>query len=411
MSDKKRGEKIALLGYSVESMEAATNLGYDFLCVVPPGFGEVVAKHDIPFVEWEFGTINENSANLRMKLEEMGVRLSIPLYEETVEWAGAINGTLLKNPRLFNRAMLFRDKAMMKRKAQMMGIRVGVFEEVEDRKQLNRFFRRVNEANTKLPGDEYEPVHVKPISAAGSVGHRMIRVPADVDDVPEDGFPMLAESHLGGQEFSCEAFIHNGRIQFMNINEYIHLGYTQLTPPTPSLEERRPQIRAAVERLVKAFDINYGVIHPEYFVDGQGELAFGEVANRVPGGNIFELISRAYGFNAYEALILASDPDATQEELDAFFPDEVTGRKGYAGNLLVYPKAGFIESLDLPDGLLEHAYYEKHNLYQPIAHKVVERAGFGNHYGTVFFFGEDPAELKKTLQHYEGETFYRAKES
>ncbi len=408
MSDKKRGETIALLGYSVESMEAATNLGYDFICVVPPGFGELLSKDGVRAVEWEFGTINENSAQLREKLQEMGVRLSIPLYEETVEWAGAINGMLLDNPRLFNRAMLFRDKAMMKRKAQMMGIRVGVFEEVDDRAQLNRFFRRVNEAHTKLPGDEYDPVHVKPISAAGSVGHRMIRVPADVDDVPEDGFPMLAESHLGGQEFSCEAFIHNGRIQFMNINEYIHLGYTQLTPPTPSLEKRRPQIRAAVEKLVKAFDISYGVIHPEYFVDAEGELAFGEVANRVPGGNIFELITRAYGFNAYEALILASDPRVTQAELDAFFPDEVKGCKGHAGNLLVYPKAGFIEHLDLPKGLLEHPYYEKHNLYQPIAHKVVERAGFGNHYGTVFFFGEDPAELKKALEHYEGETFYRA---
>ena len=70
-----------------------------------------------------------------------------------------------------------------------------------------------------IQGDHYEPVHVKPISAAGIVGHRMIRVPADIEEIPEGAFPMLAESHLGGQEFSCEAWIHDGKVQFMNINE------------------------------------------------------------------------------------------------------------------------------------------------------------------------------------------------
>ena len=56
---------------------------------------------------------------------------------------------------------------------------------------------------------------------------------------------------------------------------------------------------------------------------------------------------------------------------------------------------------------MELPYYEKHNLYEPIGHKVVERSGFGNHYGTVYFFGDDADELKKTLNEYEKETFYK----
>ena len=31
------------------------------------------------------------------------------------------------------------------------------------------------------------------------------------------------------QEFSCEAFVHNGKGAFLNINQYLHLGYTQMT--------------------------------------------------------------------------------------------------------------------------------------------------------------------------------------
>lgn len=402
----KREGKLALLGYSLESMEAADNLGYEFLSVVPPGYEVQLEKDGGEAIPWQFDLINDTSTLLRDKLRERGCHVAIPLYEETVEWAGAVNAALLDNPRAFNRALLLRDKAMMKRKAQIMGIRVGAFEEVDSAEDLKRFFKRIQAAQAKIEGEEDDFVHVKPLMAAGSVGHRVIRSMADVDEIPADAFPMLAESHLGGQEFSCEAFIHAGEVVFMNINEYLHLGYTQMTPAGPELEAQRPKILKAVQRLVRSFEIEYGVIHPEYFIDAEGELAFGEVANRVPGGQIFELIGKAYGFNPYEALILASDPKVSMEEIKAFFPDEVEGRKGYAGNVLVFPKEGMIKGLDVPAALLEDPYYDEHNLYQPVEHKVVARTGFGNHYGTVFFFGEDPDRVRKLARHYEGVEFY-----
>jgi hypothetical protein len=192
----------------------------------------------------------------------------------------------------------------------------------------------------------------------------------------------------------------------MNINEYVRLGHHQFTPAGRDLEARRPQIRAAIEKLIKAFDIRYGIIHPEYFVDGSDELAFGEVANRVPGGNIFELIERAYGINPYEAVLLVSDSTNSEEEIRAFFPDEVTGRKGHAGNLLVYPRGAVVSDLNLPGDLLDHPYFEKHTLVRPIQHKVSAQHGFGAHYGVVYFFGEDPARLKETLLHFAEADFY-----
>jgi biotin carboxylase len=407
MSEKRKREgRLALLGYAVEAMEAADKLGYDFVAVVLPGYEDLLRKDGVEAIAWDFNRRNEESTQLFEQLSAAGCDLAIPLYEETVEWAGALNARFLDSPRLFNRTLLLRDKAMMKRKAQMSGIKVGVFEEVEFQDDLRRFLRRVNEALSHLEGEEADPVHVKPLRAAGSIGHRIIRKDADVDAIPLVEFPLLAESHLGGREFSVEAFIHDSEIRFMNINEYVHLGYSQVSPPGRELEERRPQIRAAIQKLIRAFDIRYGVIHPEYFIDDNDDLAFGEVANRVPGGNIFELIERAYGFNAYEAVLLASDRKTSKEELSSFFPDEVSGRKGYAGNILVYPKKAHVRELRLPDDLLAHPYYEKHNLFEPIQHKVSERTGFGNHYGVVYFFGDDPERMKETLTHFESADFY-----
>lgn len=397
---------IALLGYCVESLEAATRLGYDFVAVVPPGFEPLLEKDGIAAITWDFDKINENSHQLAEQLMARNCRLAVPLYEETVEWAGALNARFMDNPRLFNRAWLFRDKAMMKRKAQMSGIRVGVFEEVDSRAAVRRFFERVNAALGVMEDDKPYPVHLKPISAAGSVGHKMIKAPSDLDHVSDDLFPCMVESHLDGQEFSCEVFVHDGKIRFMNVNEYIHLGYSQLLPPTPSLEEHRPRIREEVQKLIDAFGIRYGLLHPEYFLDRQGQLNFGEVANRIPGGHIFELIGRAYGFDPFAAQILVSDPETTDEELAQFFPDEVEGKKGHAGNLLVYPKKDFVTELAVPDELEQEDYFLKHSLFEPLNPKVAARAGFGDHYGKIDFFGEDPDRLREVLLQFEEVDYY-----
>ncbi|MBD3160482.1 MAG: carboxylate--amine ligase, partial [Candidatus Eisenbacteria bacterium] len=172
---KKRPGIIALLGYTVESFEAAARLGYDFVAVVPPGYDDLLEKDGIRAVPWDFTTINDRSTELAETLIGIGVRLAVPLYEETVEWAGALNARFFKNPRLFNRYWALRDKAMMKRRAQMSGIRVGVFEEVESHEDVLRFFKRINEAEGRIEGDLPLGVHIKPTTAAGSVGHRYLK--------------------------------------------------------------------------------------------------------------------------------------------------------------------------------------------------------------------------------------------
>lgn len=403
---RSRAGRIALLGYCVESIEAARALDYDFVAIVPPGYETGLEADGIRALPWDFDLINEKSHHLARDLMQLEVRLAVPLYEETVEWAGALNARFQDDPRLFNRAWLFRDKAMMKRKAQMSGIRVGVFEEVDSRAGVRRFFERVNSAHGVLEDEEAHPIHMKPTSAAGSVGHRMIRSLEDLDEVPDTDFPCMVESHLAGQEFSCEVFVHDGKIRFLNINEYIHLGYSQLLPPTPKLEALRPRIRAEVERLIDAFGIRYGLLHPEYFLDAQGELNFGEVANRIPGGHIFELIQRAYGFDPFAAQILCSDPETGEDELAEFFPDEVAGKRGHAGNLLVYPRQEYVTELSIPPELEAEPYFLKHSLFEPVQQKVPERTGFGNHYGKIDFFGEDAERLRDVLTRFENVDYY-----
>lgn len=400
------GQLTAILGWSLPAIEAVDKLNRPFVVVGPPDFQGFADENDINFIPWDFERLNEGSDELYERLRDMDAKVAVPIYEETVEWAGALNARLFDDPRAFNRSLLLRDKGLMKRKAQMAGIRVGVFEEAHSKDDIHRFLKRVNDALIKIDGDLNDPIHIKPLNKAGTVGHMMIRDAGDIDKMGEAEFPYLMESHLDGQEFSCEAFIHNGKIKFLNITEYVKLGHSNFVPASPTLEEWRPQIENQIQKLVDAFEIKYGVIHPEYFISHDGTINFGEVAARVPGGHIFDLIEKAYGFNAFQAQILCSDPDTTEEELDEFFPEEVTSAKGYAGSLMVYPRVRLVEKLDIPEELKNDPYFDKHDLFIPVTSKVAERVGFGNHYGTIFFNGEDSDRMKELLEKYENYDFY-----
>ncbi|WP_409294976.1 acetyl-CoA carboxylase biotin carboxylase subunit family protein [Peribacillus sp. SCS-26] len=396
----------ALLGWSLPAIEAIDKLNRPYVVVGPPDFQKFASENGIQFVPWDFEQLNERSNELYKRLADLNVKVAVPIYEETVEWAGALNAHFNDDPRIFNRSLLLRDKGLMKRKAQMAGIRVGVFEEAYSKDDVHRFLKRMNEALIKMDGDVNDPIHVKPLNKAGTVGHRLIRDAQDIDLMGETEFPCLMESHLDGQEFSCEAFIHNGKIRFLNITEYVKLGHSNFVPASPALEEWRPRIHQEIQKLVDSFEIKYGVIHPEFFIAADGTLNFGEVAARVPGGHIFELIERAYGFSAFQAQIICSDPDTTEEELEKFFPEEVTSAKGYAGSLMVYPRVKFIEKLTVPEELKSNPYFERHDMFIPVTSKVAERVGFGNHYGTIFFFGEDSAKMRSLMQQYEKYDFY-----
>lgn len=397
---------VALLGWSLNAVEAAEKFDRRYIVVAPDWAEAYCSEHNIPYIPWNFERLNDRSMEIAQTLKDMGVDVAIPLFEETVEWAGAINSVLLNNPRLLGQAMLMRDKSLMKRRAQLGGIRVGIFEEARERDDVMRFLKRVNQTLLKLDGDPNDPIHFKAFDKAGCLGHRVIRTPDDVDGIPEDEFPALMESHLDGWEFAVEAWVHKGKIRFLNISEYVTLGYSVFVPASPELERHRAQITAQVEKLIKTFDIEFGFVHPEYFVTSDHEMYFGEVAYRPPGFKVFELLERVYGFNAYQALILVFDPKTSDEEITAFFPREVVDAQGHAGCFGVYPRRRVVSHLQIPEQTEDHPYFESHELTAPLQETVTKRTAFGTHWGLVYFRGADPHVMRDLLKAQEELDYY-----
>ena len=397
---------IALLGWSLNAIDALEKFDRRFVVVAPNWAEDYAREHDIPYIRWDFERLNDRSMEIAEQLRDEGVDVAVPLFEETVEWAGAINSVLMETPRLYGQSVLFRDKALMKRRAQLGGIRVGIFEEAHDRGDVIRFLKRVNQTLLKLDGDPNDPIHLKAFDKAGCLGHRVIRTPDEVDTIPDEEFPVLMESHLDGWEFAVEAWIHDGEICFLNISEYVTLGYSVFVPASPELEAWRPRIREEIEKLIKTFDLKSGFIHPEYFVTSDGTMYFGEVAFRPPGFKVFELLERVYGFNAYQGMVLVFDPKATAEEIKAFFPREVVDADGHAGCFGVYPRRRVVSRLEIPEETQDDPYFDFHELTPPVEETVTKRTAFGTHWGLVYFHGDDPYRMRELLKHQEDLDFY-----
>ncbi|MDM5334122.1 ATP-grasp domain-containing protein [Ureibacillus composti] len=401
-------DRIAILGWSQQAIEAIGKMNRPYIVVAPFEFQAYANVFGIPFIPWQFEWAIEEAHQLYETLKLWNTKLAIPIYEETVEWAGAINAKLENNPRLFQQSMLFRDKGLMKRKAQLAGMRVGIFEEAQNKQDIYYFLKRMNETMLKVNGEVNELIHVKPFNKAGTVGHRIIQSAQDIEAIDDQEFPLLMESHLNGKEFCCEVFVHNCKIRFLNITEYVKLGHSNFVPASPSLEKWRANVTREIEKLVDAFEFNYGILHAEFFVTSDGTLNFGEVGARVPGGHIFEHIERVYGFNPFQGQILCSDPDTTDAEIEAFFPEEVVSAKGYAGIIMVYPHFNVINQLTIPEKIKNHPYYVRHEMFNPDSQmQVPVRVGTGNHYGSIYFFGQDADEMSYILNEYLYYDFYK----
>ncbi|WP_258341372.1 hypothetical protein [Saccharopolyspora gregorii] len=76
---------VALLGWSLNAVEALDRFDRRYVVVAPDWAEEYCAEHDIPYLRWNFERLNDRSMEIAELLQDRGVDVAIPLFEETVE--------------------------------------------------------------------------------------------------------------------------------------------------------------------------------------------------------------------------------------------------------------------------------------------------------------------------------------
>jgi biotin carboxylase len=267
----------------------------------------------------------------------------------------------------------FRDKLIMRDVARKGGILVPDFIQILNYDKLREFMAAVP-----------PPWVLKPRAEAGSMGLKKVNNDEEVwrslDELGDKQSYYLLEKYVPGDVFHVDSLSVEGKVAFVSVSKYgkppmdVYQGGGVFTTRTLSRESKDAKALVKMnEKTLKALGMQNGAAHAEFIKahDGSGYY-FLEVAARVGGANISDLIEYATDFNLwrewgrlevnllrgekYELPSVRSDYGgiivslAKQEHPDtsAYNDAEIVWRQDkpyHAGFIVVSPDASRVEAL------------------------------------------------------------------
>lgn len=198
-------------------------------------------------------------------------------------------------------ARYFRDKLAMRVQARDAGIPCPRFEHVLNHARLHRFMEEV-------PG----PWILKPRSEAGAVGIKKIHAPHElwewVERMGDEQSHKLLEEFVAGPVFHVDSIVWDREVQFSVAHQYLKppfdiwnhggiFGTRTLPPASPG----EPDLQDMNRRVIQAMGLVRGVTHAEFIrSEKDGQLHFLEIAARVGGAHIDDLVEASTGVNLWE---------------------------------------------------------------------------------------------------------------
>ena len=183
------------------------------------------------------------------------------------------------------RAVAFRDKETMKATLDAAGIRTPHHYRAQTAGE-------VREAAEKIG----YPLIVKPIAGAGSADTHTIRSDEDLEaalGASRHVEEVSVEEFIEGEEFTYDTVSAGGHVLFQNVAWYrpaplVIRHNPWISPQAICLRDLGP-VADGVElghRVLAALGFESGITHMEWFKKPDGEVVFGEIGARAPGGRL-----------------------------------------------------------------------------------------------------------------------------
>ncbi len=267
----------------------------------------------------------------------------------------------------------FRDKLAMATIVQEAGVDVPDFVPLIHPADITEFMERVP-----------LPWIIKPRSDVSAIGIRKVESTEDVwqtfeqmnerENLRERGSYYLLARFIPGEVFHVDSLVDNSRVVFAGTNRYgrppmqvAHLGgaYMSRTVARGSADEK--QLLAANRKVIKALGLKRGATHAEFIKsEADGRFYFLEVAARVGGAYIAEVLEAASGLNLWREW-------ARMEVSDSSRPRIKPLRKEYAGIILSLAKQESPDTSAYDDPEIVYRVKKKHHAGLVVRSKSAER--------------------------------------
>ena len=261
-----------------------------------------------------------------------------------------------------SRAKTFRDKPSMSIKARDAGLRVPDFVPAINQDEISEYLDRVP-----------PPWVLKPRSDVSAIGIRRLESATEVWSVIEElnrreSLRERASYHLisrfvPGEVFHVDSLVHQERVVFAGVNKYgrpplqvAHGGGAYISQTVGHNSSEKRKLLEINRRLIKAMGLDSGATHAEFIQsEADGEFYFLEIASRVGGAYIADVLEAASGINLWrEWARLEIDADSGARL-------RLKPRKEYAGIILSLARQEYPDTTGYDDQEIVYRVKKRHH--------------------------------------------------
>jgi len=259
-------------------------------------------------------------------------------------------------------AKVFRDKLSMAVHSRRAGIDVPEFVPLVNVEEVDEYMRRVAGPWVIKPRSDVSAIGIRKVSEPEEVRRAMLEMNERPNLRERASYYVLAR-FVAGEVFHVDSVVNDGRVVFAGTNQYgrppmqvAHQGgaYVSRTLERGSADEKT--LLATNKKLVRALGLERGATHAEFIKsDADGKFYFLEIAARVGGAYISDVLEAASGVNLWREW-------ARLEIANGKGPSKITpSRKEYAGIILSLAKQESPDTSSYVDEEIIYRVKKKHH--------------------------------------------------
>jgi len=273
-----------------------------------------------------------------------------------------------------NTAKTFRDKLAMSVRARDASITVPDFVPAINNEEIKEYLDRIP-----------PPWVIKPRSDVSAIGIRKLESAAEAwpaieelnqrESLRERASYHLISRFVPGEVFHVDSLVDKRRVAFAGVNKYgrpplqvAHGGGAYISQTIAHDSPERKKLLEINRRLIKAMALDSGATHAEFIKsDADGEFYFLEIAARVGGAYIADVLEAASGVNLWR--------EWARLEIDAASGTRVKlkPRKEHAGIILSLARQEYPDTTAYNDPEIVYRVKKKHHAGLIVRSPKIER--------------------------------------
>jgi phosphoribosylamine-glycine ligase len=270
-------------------------------------------------------------------------------------------------------AKSFRDKLTMSVKARAAGIMVPDFVAAINHDEIGEYLSRVPPPWVLKPRSDVSAIGIRKVESAEEVWPMLTEMDGR-DALRERASYYLISRFVEGEVFHVDSLVEDGKVVFAGVNQYgrpplqvAHGGGAYVSRTLEYDSEGRRRLLEINRRLIKAMGMWTGATHAEFIKSAaDGEFYFLEIAARVGGAYIADVLEAASGINLWR--------EWARLEVGGLNPNKrLRPRKEYAGIILSLAKQEYPDTSAYDDPEIVYRVKKKHHAGLIVRSKKIER--------------------------------------